>query len=117
MAAFETPQAGVAAAIEMIEELAAFNKNISHALNLKIGVHQGRSFAVTLNDRIDYFGQNVNIATRIQTLADANEVYISREVMDAPGVRDILKAHSVEADHVNVKGVSEKLEVYRVTVS
>ncbi len=117
MAAFETPQAGVAAAIEMIEELAAFNKNISHALNLKIGVHQGRSFAVTLNDRIDYFGQNVNIAARIQTLADANEVYISREVMDAPGVRDILKAHSVEADHVNVKGVSETLEVYRVTVS
>ena len=116
MAAFEEPQDGVAAAIEMVEELAAFNKNIPHKLNLKIGLHQGRSIAVTLNDRIDYFGQNVNIAARIQALADANEVYVSREVMDAPGVGDILKAHSVKSDHVHVKGVSEKLEVYRVAI-
>jgi len=116
MAAFEKPQEGVAAAIEMVEEMTAFNKNISQPLNLKVGVHMGRSIAVTLNDRIDYFGQNVNIAARIQTLADANEVYMSREVMEAPGVSDILKAHHVMSDHVHVKGVSEKLEVYRVTI-
>ena len=116
MAAFEKPQDGVAAAIEMVEEMTAFNKNISQPLNLKIGVHKGRSIAVTLNDRIDYFGQNVNIAARVQALADANEVYMSREVMEAPGVNDILKAHHVMSDHVHVKGVSEELEVYRVTI-
>jgi class 3 adenylate cyclase len=116
MAAFEKPQDGVAAAIEMVEEMTAFNKNIAQPLNLKVGLHMGRSIAVTLNDRIDYFGQNVNIAARIQTLADANEVYMSREVREAPGVGDILKAHHVMSDHVHVKGVSEKLEVYRVTI-
>lgn len=116
MAAFEKPQDGVAAALEMVEEMTAFNKNISQPLNLKIGVHKGRSIAVTLNDRIDYFGQNVNIAARVQALADANEVYMSREVMEAPGVSDILKAHHVMSDHVHVKGVSEELEVYRVTI-
>src|SRR5882672_8163742 len=88
----------------------------SQPLSLKIGVHKGRSIAVTLNERIDYFGQNVNIAARVQALADANEVYISREVMEAPGVSDILKAHHVMSDHVQVKGVSETLEVYRVTI-
>lgn len=116
MAAFERPQDGVAAALEMVEELTAFNQNISQELNLKIGLHHGRSFAVTLNDRIDYFGQNVNIAARIQALADANEVYMLREVMEAPGVRAILQAHAVTSDRVNVRGVGEKLEVYRVTV-
>src|SRR5258708_6773931 len=116
MAAFEQPQDGVAAAIEMVQEMAAFNKNLSQPLNLKIGVHKGRSIAVTLNERIDYFGQNVNIAARVQALADANEVYLSREVMEAAGVSDILKAHHVMSDHVQVKGVSEILEVYRVTI-
>lgn len=116
MAAFEHPHEGVAAAIEMLEEIRAFNKTISQELILKIGLHQGRSFAVTLNDRIDYFGQNVNIAARIQTLADANEVYMSQEVMEAPGVSEILQAHMVKSDRVQVKGVSEKLEVYRVMV-
>lgn len=116
MAAFEKPSDAVAAAIEMVEEMTAFNKNISQPLNLKIGLHTGRSIAVTLNDRIDYFGQNVNIAARIQTLADANEIYLSRDIIDAPGVNDILQAHHVLSDHVFVKGVSEKLEVYRVMI-
>jgi class 3 adenylate cyclase len=116
MAAFERPQDGVAAAIEMIEELNSFNKNISQELKLKIGLHHGRSFAVTLNDRIDYFGQNVNNAARIQSLADGNEIYMSREVMDAPGVHEMLKSHAIASDHVFVKGVSEKLEVYRVAI-
>ena len=116
MAASEKPQDGVAAAVEMVEEMRAFNKNISQPLNLKIGLHQGRSIAMTLKDRIDYFGQNVNTAARIQALADANEVNMSREVIEAPGVSDILKSHSVMSDHVHVKGVSEKLEVYRVAI-
>jgi class 3 adenylate cyclase len=100
----------------MVEEMTAFNKNSSRPLNLKIGLHQGRSIAVTLNDRIDYFGQNVNIAARVQALADANEVYMTREVREAPGVSDILETHHVMSDHVHVKGVSEMLEVYRVTI-
>jgi class 3 adenylate cyclase len=116
MAVFEKPRDAVAAAIEMIEGIAAFNRTISQTLHLKIGLHQGRSIAVTLNEHIDYFGQNVNIAARVQALADANEIYMSREVMDAPGVSEVLKAHSVMSDHVQVKGVSEKLEVYRVAV-
>ena len=116
MAVFEKPQDAVKAAVEMVEEIIAFNKTISQELNLKIGLHKGRSIAVTLNERVDYFGQNVNIAARVQALADANEIYMTREVKDAPAVSDILKAHHVVSDHVQVKGVNEKLEVYRVTL-
>jgi hypothetical protein len=47
---------------------------------------------VTRNDRIDYFEQNVYIAARIQSLADGHEVYMSRVVIKAPSIGDILKA-------------------------
>jgi class 3 adenylate cyclase len=62
MAGFERPQDAVRASIEMIEELSRFNRTASRPLGLKVGVHRGRAIAVTLNDRIDYFGQDVNIA-------------------------------------------------------
>ena len=42
----------------MIEELSRFNRTVSRPLGLKVGVHKGRAIAVTLNDRIDYFGQD-----------------------------------------------------------
>jgi class 3 adenylate cyclase len=67
--------------------------------------HKGRSIAVALNDSIEYFGQDVNIAARVQGLADGNEVWVSQEVMDAPGVADIEKGHRVSTDFVHIKGV------------
>ena len=38
-------------------------------LLLKIGIHEGPCLAVNLNERQDYFGQTVNIASRVQGLA------------------------------------------------
>ncbi|MCB9109311.1 MAG: hypothetical protein H6633_34490 [Anaerolineales bacterium] len=70
--------------------------------------------AVTVNERVDYFGQNVNIAARVQALADANDVYITADVYHSPGVDDMLKAHRVFPEEVLVKGVSEKLHVYKI---
>jgi class 3 adenylate cyclase len=117
MAAFDRPQDAVGAGIEMIEELTRFNRTVSEPLSLKVGIHRGRSIAVALNDRIDYFGQDVNIAARVQGLADSNEVCISQEVMEAPGVGDIVKARRVSCDHVHVKGVGQKAEINRIVIT
>ena len=38
-------------------------------LLLKIGIHEGPCLAVMLNERQDYFGQTVNIASRAGTRA------------------------------------------------
>jgi class 3 adenylate cyclase len=116
MAGFERPQDAVRAAIEMIEELSRFNRTASRPLGLKVGVHRGRAIAVTFNDRIDYFGQDVNIAARVQGLADVNEVCISATVMEAPGVADIVKSRSVSCNYENLKGVGQKMEVHRITI-
>ena len=43
-------------------------------LILKIGIHEGPCIAVMLNERQDYFGQTVNIASRVQGLATARDV-------------------------------------------
>ena len=89
MAAFLKPADAVQAALEMRSEIASFNeRQPDKALILKIGVHKGAAIAVTLNDRLDYFGQTVNIAARVQNLADADEIFVSQDVYDAAGVRD-----------------------------
>ncbi len=107
------PVEATSAALEMLDALNAFNHTISQELILKVGIHRGHSMAVTVNERIDFFGQNVNIAARVQALADANEVYITADVYNSPGVSDVLKAHHVIPDEVLVKGVSEQLYVYK----
>lgn len=62
MATFLSPADAVRAALGMQSAMAQLNDTITTDLVIKIGIHRGRSIAVTLNDRIDFFGQEVNIA-------------------------------------------------------
>jgi class 3 adenylate cyclase len=114
MAVFDSPVEATSAALEMIDALNAFNHASSQALILKVGIHRGHAMVVTVNERVDYFGQNVNIAARMPALADANEVYMTADVYSSPGVSDALRAHHVVPEEVLVKGVSEKLAVYKI---
>ncbi len=116
MAGFEHPADAVGAAIAMIEELSRFNRTISRPLGLKVGIHRGRAIAVTLNDRIDYFGQDVNIAARVQALADVGEVCVSAAVMAAPGVADLVNSRPLSRNDENLKGIGQKMEVHRITI-
>jgi class 3 adenylate cyclase len=99
----------------MLRDIEAFNRNISDKLVLKIGIHSGHSIVVTLNDRLDYFGQTVNIAARVQGLADAGEIYISEDVYNFPGVTEAVNGCKVISEQVAVKGISEKLQVYKIS--
>ena len=115
MATFMTPLEAVRAALEMLHDIEAFNRNISDKLVLKIGIHSGHSIVVTLNDRLDYFGQTVNIASRVQGLADAGDIYISEDVYNFPGVQNAIAHCNIASEQVAVKGVSEKLQVYKIS--
>jgi class 3 adenylate cyclase len=115
MAAFLKPGDAVQAALDMRREIASFNeRQPDKALILKIGVHKGAAIAVTLNERLDYFGQMVNIASRVQNLADAGEIFVSQDVYDAVGVRDGLAAYTVEPRTAQLRGVQQELPVFRV---
>jgi class 3 adenylate cyclase len=115
MAAFLDPSEAVGAALDMRREIAAFNRRQpDKSLILKIGVHRGAAIAVTLNDRLDYFGQTVNIAARVQNLADADEIFVSEDVYDSTGVRDELAPFAVEPQTAALRGVQQSMKVFRV---
>src|SRR3954469_9966676 len=116
MAAFQHPRDAVCAAIEMIEALARFNQTASRPLGLKVGVHRGRAIAVRLNDRIDYFGQDVNIAARVQGLADVNEVCITEATIEAPGVKEIVGDRPSSRSYENLKGIGQKIAIHRLAI-
>ncbi|HZR73547.1 adenylate/guanylate cyclase domain-containing protein [Bradyrhizobium sp.] len=115
MAAFSTSADAVRAAIEMREAVDELNRDRAQRdFILKIGVHRGASIAVTLNERLDYFGQTVNIAARVQNLADGDEICITEDVHDASGVADIIAPFPVTKSQAELKGVSKAMSVYRL---
>lgn len=59
-------------------------------LYLKAGVHFGPCIAVTLNDRLDYFGTTVNIAARLEGQSPMGGIVISSVVRNDPEVRAYL---------------------------
>jgi len=115
MAAFATSADAVKAAIEMREAVDELNRDRAQRdFILKIGVHRGASIAVTLNERLDYFGQTVNIAARVQNLADGDEICITEEVYRAPEVADIIAPYPLTKREAELKGVSKAMSVYRL---
>jgi class 3 adenylate cyclase len=64
-----------------------------------------------------YFGQDVNIAARVQGLADVDEICVSATVKEAPGVSDIVNSRSVSRNYENLKGIGQKMEVHRMTIT
>jgi class 3 adenylate cyclase len=69
MGVFVDEVSAIRASFKMQDFLAASHRTRSDGqeLALKIGVHRGAVLAVTLNNRIDYFGRTVNIAARTQS--------------------------------------------------
>ena len=64
-----SPHDAVQAALDMRERDRRVQRasKPDKALILKIGIHNGAAIAVTLNERLDYFGQTVNIARACRT--------------------------------------------------
>ncbi len=114
MASFTNPLDAVNAALEVFRAIAAFNETISDDINLKIGIHRGPAIVVSLNDRLDFFGQTVNVAARVQALAGAGDILLSANVHDDPGVQQALQGRDVAAERVDVRGVRAGLDVVRV---
>src|SRR6202044_1557584 len=82
MATFPSPDRAVAAALDMREAMRQLNcERGSEDLLLKIGIHEGPCLAVVLNDRQDFFGQTVNIASRVQGLASSQAIYATQRVV------------------------------------
>jgi class 3 adenylate cyclase len=108
----------VGAGLEMLKELRQLNRASHHGdLILKIGIHRGAAISVTLNERIDYFGQTVNIASRVQGSAGGEEIYLTEEIYSSAGVVALLQNHHCQTESVRIqlKGIEEQVKIYKVT--
>jgi class 3 adenylate cyclase len=115
MAAFLTPADAVRAALEMRQAIEPLNRDRPQRdFVLKIGIHKGASIAVTLNDRLDYFGQTVNIAARVQHLADGDEIVITENVRQGTDMSEILAPYRVDKSTAELKGITGSMSVYFV---
>jgi class 3 adenylate cyclase len=86
MAIFRTPAAALRAALRSQQEL----ESLPRPLTLKAGIHFGPCIAVTLNDRLDYFGSTVNMASRLEALSMGDDVIVSMSVHQDPEVAEWL---------------------------
>ena len=117
MATFPTPDRAVAAALRMREAMRKLNEERAREdLILKIGIHEGPCIAVTLNERQDYFGQTVNIASRVQHLATAREIFATGAVVGDPRSSGVLEANGVRpvSHPAALRGVASEVAIYAI---
>lgn len=119
MGVFRNPASALNAMVRAQEILASPPTGIS-PLTLKAGIHIGPCIAVTLNDRLDYFGSTVNMAARLESLSTGNDVVISAAVYNDPEVREVINAPDsylrATPFHMMLKGFDdERFELWRVT--
>jgi class 3 adenylate cyclase len=116
MAAYPDAARAMAAALAMRDTAERFNRSQpDRPVALKIGIHHGAAIAVTLNDELDYFGQTVNIAARVQAMADAQEICVTDEVRTFPGVAAVLAGFGLQQITVAIRGVDQPMAVSRIT--
>ena len=71
---------------------------------------------MTLNDRLDYFGQTVNVASRVQGLANPSAVLATKPIVESSEVARLVKdaGYATTARRLSLRGVSETFDVYEV---
>jgi len=117
MATFPTPDRAVAAALRMREAMRALkDARGGDGLMLKIGIHEGPCLAVVLDNRQDYFGRTVNIAARVQGLADSRSILATRSVVTHPTASSLLETSGLTplAHHRALRGVADEMAVYEI---
>ena len=120
MATFVQPEEALKAGLEMLQGIDQMNATSQREeLVLKIGIHRGAAISVTLNERIDYFGQTINTAARVQGSAGGNEIFITDDICASQGVGQVLEqAHcNVEPMQIELKGIDQPMNVYKVTAN
>jgi class 3 adenylate cyclase len=118
MATFETPDRAIAAAIRMREAMSDLGAERQHqSLRLKMGIHEGSCLAVTLNGQQDYFGQTVNIASRVQGVAASRSIMVTESVVENADARALLESNGLKPTprRVALSGIADKVSVYEIS--
>lgn len=94
MAVFRQPSAAVKA-YQRAQKLFLETEESDYPIRLKGGLHYGNCYAVTLNNRIDYFGNTVNLAARLVEKANRDELVISSKAYENPELKSFLEQDDI----------------------
>ncbi|WP_281170850.1 adenylate/guanylate cyclase domain-containing protein [Chitinilyticum litopenaei] len=117
MATSASPERAVAAALQMRAAMRRLNAERGREdLVVKIGIHEGACLAVSLNDRLDYFGQTVNIAARVQGLADSQSIFATEPIVRQDAVMRLLASQNLvpQPRQHALRGLSDLYTVYEI---
>lgn len=111
LAEFGLARAAVAAAIDIQDRMARFNDMLDEEQRLmfRIGLHLGE---VIVEENGAIFGDGVNIAARIQALAEPGGIAVSRAVRDVTELQ--VDYAFVDGGEHRVRNVSRPLHIFHV---
>ncbi|GIK57425.1 MAG: adenylate/guanylate cyclase domain-containing protein [Chloroflexi bacterium] len=121
MGVFTEPVDALNAIAAGMKGLAELNETAGLAdddpLSLKVGIHQGSCIVVTLNGRLDYFGETVNIAARLAGLAQGDDVILSQEVVADAYVCQLTESlGDLHPFASQLSGLPDCFDLYRLTL-
>lgn len=123
MAAFASPEAALQAGLAVQAAIRQFNvgrQPEDGLILVKIGMHMGSVIAVNLNDHLDYFGNMVNLAARVQGQSRSGEILISQQVYQDAAVQHLLKTSNdlrVTESMFELAGIDETQRLFSVAHS
>jgi adenylate cyclase len=112
LAEFGSAVTAVSAALDIQERMAKFNDTIEpeQRMNFRIGVHLGE--VIVDDEDQNIFGDGVNLAARIQALAEPGGIAVSRAVRDLVELR--IEYAFVDGGEHSLKNVSRSVQIFHV---
>lgn len=112
LAEFSSALAAVATAIDIQEQMAAFNAKLEEdqRLRFRIGLHLGEVIVDDVARTI--YGDGVNLAARIQAMAEPGGIAVSRALRDIAEVR--AEYDFVDGGEQHAKNVSRPVQIYHL---
>ncbi len=107
---FNSPTDAVICGVEIQDVLRAFNAGKAQAekIEIRIAINSGE---VAVHDDGDIYGDPVNITSRLESIAEPNEVFFTESVYLAMNKKEV---PSSEIGYRQFKGIPEKIKVFRV---
>ena len=119
MASFMTSLDALRAAIDVHREIEVLNQQLGlsddEALAIRQGIHVGPCISVTLNERLDYFGATVNIASRVSHVSHGNDVVLTQPVLANQETQAEAAQHGqLEGFEIELRGYEQSFQLQRL---
>jgi len=110
MTVFDDPVNAIQSSLQIQRSLKAFNEKRppQEQIQVRIGLNHG----TVISDKGGIYGDAVNVASRVESLADVNEIFVTDSMYRAAREHDEFMFRYV--DTVAVKGKKEAIKVYRL---